>query len=108
VNIGISFYSASGLMGVPAEMYRYGTMQFMHIICFIFLVPAVGYLYAPMFHRLRIASSFEVKTSFFDIICIQQIINSSSVHLKRKVSGVEIQRCRPKISVDHSHHANGS
>jgi hypothetical protein len=42
-------------------MYRYGTMQFMHIICFLALVPAVGYLYAPMFHRLRIASSFEVK-----------------------------------------------
>ena len=86
----ISFYSASGLMGVPAEMYRYGTMQFMHIICFIFLVPAVGYLYAPMFHRLRIASSFEVKTSFFDdIICIQQIINPSFVHFKQ-VSGAEI------------------
>lgn len=56
-----SFLSASGLMGAPAEMYRYGTMQSINVLTFVAIVPVASYLYAPMFHRLQVASSFEVK-----------------------------------------------
>ena len=51
-------------MGAPAEMYRYGTMQSINVLTFIVIVPVASYLYAPMFHRLQVASSFEVKKNY--------------------------------------------
>ena len=47
-------------MGAPAETYRYGSMQAINVLTYIVLVPAVSHLYVPMFHRLQVASSFEV------------------------------------------------
>lgn len=56
-------------MGVSAEMYRYGTMLFLQIFSFLALVPAVIYFYAPIFHRLKVASSFEVMMFTFHKYC---------------------------------------
>jgi len=67
MSLAASFYSASGLMGAPAETYRYGSMQAINVLTYIVLVPAVSHLYVPMFHRLQVASSFEYLERRFNV-----------------------------------------
>ena len=66
-------------MGLPAESYRYGIMQSMHVLCFIALMPVVGYLYGPIFHRLQVTSSFEVGYVFIQLFVHYLIIIISIV-----------------------------
>merc|ERR1712137_989027 len=59
MSLAASFLSASGLMGVSVEMYRFGSMQSISILIYMAIAPAVSELFAPMFHRLKVSSSFE-------------------------------------------------
>lgn len=56
-----SFFSASTLLGTPAEVYSQGTMYWMCVWGAV-VTPFVGAsLFGPFLHRLKILSVFEVR-----------------------------------------------
>ena len=58
-----SFFSASTLLGTPAEVYQYGAMYWVSVLgaC---LAPVTGaLLFGPMFFTLRVVSVFQVGTA---------------------------------------------
>lgn len=55
-----SFFSASTLLGTPAEIYNQGIIYWISVFGAIF-APAIGaYLFGPFFHRMHLLSVFEV------------------------------------------------
>ena len=55
-----SFFSASTLLGVPAEVYYRGS-QYWISVWGTMLTPLVGvFLFGPLFHRLQVVSAYEV------------------------------------------------
>lgn len=55
-----SFFSASTLLGTPAEIYQYGIMYWIAVVgaC---LTPLTGaLLFGPMFFRMKVVSVFQV------------------------------------------------
>jgi sodium-coupled monocarboxylate transporter 8/12 len=55
-----SFFSASTLLGTPAEVYQQGITYWLSVFGAV-LAPAVGaYLFGPFFHRMQLISVFEV------------------------------------------------
>lgn len=68
ISVLASFFSASTLLGNPAEIYQYGT-QFWISVFGAMCAPVTGaLLFGPMFFRLRIVSVFEVHVVNFYII----------------------------------------
>lgn len=56
-----TFQSAVAILGVPSEMYRFGT-EYWFLGCSYFLgllIPA--YVFIPVFYRLRLTSTYEVR-----------------------------------------------
>ena len=70
LSVFASFFSASTLLGTPAEIYTQGTMYWMCVWGAI-LAPVVGAtLFGPFFHRLKILSVFEVAHhTIYEVIC---------------------------------------
>ncbi|XP_067130724.1 sodium-coupled monocarboxylate transporter 1-like [Centruroides vittatus] len=54
-----TFVSAITLLGVPAEMYMYGTLYSMAGFSLIILLPVTAFFYMPVYHRLGITSTYE-------------------------------------------------
>ena len=50
-----SFVSAVGLLGVPSEIYRFGTMYLYVAVSFLFVTPAAAFLYVPVFWNLKVS-----------------------------------------------------
>lgn len=59
LSLATSFITAIELLGNPAEMYSHGTQYWLICIPFIFVAPAAAYIYIPVFHKLRLTSSYE-------------------------------------------------
>lgn len=61
-NVGsvFSYISGISLLGLPAEMYTYGTQYWMCIFPEIFLSVTMAVVYLPVFYKLQITSSYEV------------------------------------------------
>lgn len=55
-----SFMSAITILGVPAEMYTFGTQYWMIIVSYVFLFPIVALVFVPVFRAVEITSSYEV------------------------------------------------
>ncbi|XP_041373436.1 sodium-coupled monocarboxylate transporter 1-like [Gigantopelta aegis] len=54
-----SFFSASTLLGTPAEIYQFGTMYWISVFSAV-MAPITGaFLFGPMFFRLKVLSVFE-------------------------------------------------
>jgi len=69
LSVFASFFSASTMLGTPAEVYMQGSMYWMAVWGAVF-APLVGaFLFGPFFHRLKIVSVFEVIQISFDNIC---------------------------------------
>ena len=63
-----SFFSASTLLGTPAEIYLQGITYWLSVFGAI-MAPVVGaYLFGPFFHRMQIISVFEVSTFTLQIL----------------------------------------
>lgn len=62
-----SFLSATTILGIPAEMYLFGTnMTFMNLG--FTLGPIISsYFFLPIYFKTGISTSFEVRNSFHDI-----------------------------------------
>ena len=63
ISILVSFLSAITLLGLPAEIYTYGTQFYMVVISYIFICATVATVFIPMFRRIKITSVNEVRTS---------------------------------------------
>jgi len=54
-----SFMSAITLLGTPAEVYQFGTQYAVMGFSFCLVMPAVNYLYMPIFYRMQGTSAYE-------------------------------------------------
>ncbi|CAH3105507.1 unnamed protein product [Porites lobata] len=54
-----SFMSAITILGVPSEMYIYGTQYWLIIASYVILFPAVALVFVPVFRAVEISSSYE-------------------------------------------------
>lgn len=57
---GFSYISGISILGIPAEMYTYGTQFWMITASEGFVSLAMAYAYLPVFYKLQITSSYEV------------------------------------------------
>ena len=67
ISILVSFLSAISLLGLPGEIYTYGTQFYVVIFSYVLVCAATSTVYIPMFRRIKITSVNEVRksTSFF-------------------------------------------
>ena len=59
-----SFMSAITILGVPAEIYIYGTQYWLIIASYVILFPSVALVFVPVFRSVNISSSYEVSWSY--------------------------------------------
>ena len=52
--------SAVAILGMPAEIYSYGTMYCWIAVSYISSMYLAGHVYIPVFYRLQITSAYEV------------------------------------------------
>lgn len=60
-----SFMSAITILGVPSEIYTYGTQYWLIIASYVILFPSVALIFVPVFRAVEISSSYEVSELFF-------------------------------------------
>ena len=61
LSVMASFFSASNILGAPAEIYLRGTMYWIGVFTAM-LTPLVGaFIFGPLFHSLKILSVYEVR-----------------------------------------------
>ena len=61
ISILVSFLSAITLLGLPAEIYTYGTQFYLTIIGYIIICSVVSTVFIPMFRRINITCVNEVR-----------------------------------------------
>lgn len=69
-----SFMSAITILGVPSEIYTYGTQYWLIVASYIILFPSVALVFVPIFRAVEISSSYEVSQEFSPS-CIQTNID---------------------------------
>lgn len=57
-----SFMSAITILGVPSEIYIFGTQYWLIIASYVILFPSVALIFVPVFRAVDISSSYEVST----------------------------------------------
>ena len=63
-----SFFSASTLLGTPAEIYLRGTQYWMSVWGAM-IAPMLGaHLFGPMFHRMGVVSVFDVSSHYCSLL----------------------------------------
>lgn len=61
VSLLASFMSAITILGVPAEIYTFGTEYWFIVVSYVFLFPITAHVFVPVFHGLDITSAYEVR-----------------------------------------------
>lgn len=61
LSLSASFMSAVTVLGTPAEVYRFGAMFSIFAITYTIVVVITSEVYLPVFYRLGITSTYEVK-----------------------------------------------
>ncbi|KAJ8917414.1 hypothetical protein NQ315_005460 [Exocentrus adspersus] len=61
-----NYISGISILGIPAEMYTYGTQFWMIIVSEGFVSLAMAYAYLPVFYKLQITSSYEYLNQRFN------------------------------------------
>jgi sodium-coupled monocarboxylate transporter 8/12 len=59
-----SFLSAVTLLGLPAEIYTFGTQYWIQVITYPLIMFITAYFFIPVFYSLGLTSSFEVNLNF--------------------------------------------
>lgn len=57
-----SYISGISLLGLPAEMYTYGTQLWMVVLSEWAVSLTIAIVYLPVFYNLQITSTYEVST----------------------------------------------
>lgn len=60
-----SYISGIAILGLPAEMYVYGTQLWSVVIADLLVSLTMAVIYLPVFYGLGITSSYEVRDCFF-------------------------------------------
>lgn len=55
-----SFLSAPSIIGIPAEVYFYGTVYLYIMIGYTISVVITAHFFVPVFHRMQVTSAYEV------------------------------------------------
>ena len=63
ISILVSFLSATSLLGLPGELYTFGTQFYVVIFSYALVCAATSTVYIPMFRRIKITSVNEVRKS---------------------------------------------
>lgn len=61
-----SYVSGVTVLGTPAEIYNYGTQYWLIVVAIWIMGLIVSAVYLPVFHTLKVNSSYEVSVIFFD------------------------------------------
>lgn len=61
LSLSASFMSAVTVLGTPAEIYRFGIMYSIFAITYFFVVVISAEVFLPVFYKLGITSTYEVK-----------------------------------------------
>lgn len=87
-----SYISGIAILGIPAEMYVYGTQLWCVVIpdCFVSLTMAVVYL--PVFYKLQITSSYEVGYVVLWSYTGADWLREKKSHLNRPVNFIRGER----------------
>uniref|UniRef100_A0A8D0GF13 Solute carrier family 5 member 8 n=1 Tax=Sphenodon punctatus TaxID=8508 RepID=A0A8D0GF13_SPHPU len=64
LSLTASFMSAVTVLGTPAEVYRFGAVFSVFAITYALVVVLSAEIYLPVFYRLGITSTYEVRTAF--------------------------------------------
>lgn len=56
ISILVSFLSAISLLGLPGEIYTYGTQFYVVVLSYVLICTATSTVYIPMFRRIKITS----------------------------------------------------
>lgn len=67
VSFLLSYISGISILGMPAEIYTYGTQFWMVISSGVLVAVAMAIAYLPVFYKLQITSSYEVNNKQFKI-----------------------------------------
>jgi hypothetical protein len=57
-----SYISGVSMLGVPAEVYTYGTQHATVLLSEALVAVVTAYVFMPVFYKLQLYSSFEVKS----------------------------------------------
>ena len=63
ISILVSFLSAITLLGLPAEIYTYGTQFYLSVIGYVILCAIVSTVFIPMYRRINITCVNEVRAA---------------------------------------------
>ncbi|KAF2897368.1 hypothetical protein ILUMI_08807, partial [Ignelater luminosus] len=66
MSLAASTVSGVALIGIPAEIYMFGTQYWMMVISIILVGLAGNFIYLPVFYRLQVTSVFEYLEMRFD------------------------------------------
>ena len=60
-----SYMSAITVLGIPTEIYTYGTGYWLVTFSGIIMFPIACFVFLPFFHKLQLDSAYQVGTSCF-------------------------------------------
>ena len=71
ISILVSFLSAITLLGLPGEIYSYGTQFYLTMIGYVIICSVVSTVFVPMFRRINITCVHEVRFSHSLCSCLR-------------------------------------
>ncbi|XP_063906014.1 sodium-coupled monocarboxylate transporter 1-like isoform X1 [Zophobas morio] len=66
VSVAVSHFSGTALVGVPADVYRYGTSIWLFVCAFVVMGVVAVFVYLPVFFKLQLTSTYEYLEKRFD------------------------------------------
>ena len=60
-----SYMSAITVLGIPTEIYTYGTGYWLVTFSGVIMFPIACFVFLPFFHNLQLDSAYQVGTSYF-------------------------------------------
>lgn len=66
ISLIASHISGIALLGIPSEIYMYGTQYAMFLVCCVVIFLAMWFIYLPVFHELQMTSCFLYLEKRFD------------------------------------------
>ncbi|KAF2892442.1 hypothetical protein ILUMI_13727, partial [Ignelater luminosus] len=98
MSLAASSVSGVALIGVPAEIYLFGTQFSIMVISIIIMGFIVNFIYLPVFHKLQIVSIFEYLELRFD----KKVRSSTSVlYVVASMIGLPLIVYAPSLALNH-------
>lgn len=87
-----TFISGISLLGTPTEIYVYG-IQYMYVIGGVVTMGFImQYVYLPVFHDLKLTSTYEVSVTGFPVVAllwVARVYGPAGIEIKRIFRGTE-------------------